>query len=66
MNTNQIANKKLSKLAPLLLNILCYIFCFVEDYDVANYADDMNLHRTKENHELVFEISRESPKIHFK
>ena len=66
MNTNQNANKKLSKLAPLLFNILCYIFYFVEDYDVANYADDINLHSTKENHELVFEILRELPKIRFK
>ena len=39
-----------SMLGPLLFNVhLCDVFYFLEDLDVASYADDTAIYRVKEN-----------------
>ena len=41
---------------PLLLNIfLCEIFYFMEDFEIANYADDLTPLSAKLNHKSVVE-----------
>ena len=43
-----------SSLAPLLFNIhLCDLFYFLEDLDIASYADDTTIYTVKENKESV-------------
>ena len=43
-----------SILGPLFFNIfICDMFYFLEDYDIANYADDSTPYSAKENNELV-------------
>ena len=41
-------------LGPLLFNIhLCDLFYFLEDLDIASYADDTTIYTVKENKESV-------------
>ena len=43
-----------SILGPLLFNIhLCDLFYFLEDLDIASYADDTKIYKAKENKESV-------------
>ena len=43
-----------SILVPLLFNIhLCHLFYFLEDLDIASYADDRTIYTVKENKESV-------------
>ena len=56
-----------SILGPLLFNIfICDMFYFVEDYGVANYADDSTPYSAKSNHKLVIEELEKSSSIPFK
>ena len=50
-----------SILGPLLFNIfICDIFYFLEDYGIANYADDSTPYSAKSNHKLVVEELQKS------
>ena len=45
-----------SILRPLLFNVfICDIFYFMEDFEMANYADDSTLFSAKLNHKSVVE-----------
>ena len=56
-----------SILGPLLSNIhLCDLFYFLEDLDVASYADDTTIYTVKENKESVINTLETSPIILFK
>ena len=47
-----------SILGPLLFNIhLCDLFYFLEDLDIASYADDTTIYTVKENKESVINAS---------
>ena len=55
-----------SILGPLFFNIfICDMFYFLEDYDVANYADDSTPYSAKENSELVINDLENSSSILF-
>ena len=55
-----------SILGPLLFNIFtCDMFYFVEDFEIANYADDSTPFSTKINHELVVEELEVSSSVLF-
>ena len=56
-----------SILGPLLFNIfICDMFYFLEDYDIANYADDTTPFSAKDNHELVVKDLEKSSSILFR
>ena len=56
-----------SILGPLLFNIyICDMFYFLENYDIANYADDTTPFSVKQNHDLVVEDLQNSSAILFK
>ena len=56
-----------SILGPLLFNIfICDMFYFLEDYGIANYADDSTPYSAKSNHKLVLEELEKSSSILFK
>ena len=56
-----------SILGPLLFNIhLCDLFYFLEDLDVASYADDTTIYTVKENKESVINTLETSSVILFK
>ena len=56
-----------SILGPLLFNIfICDMFYFLEDYDIANYADDSTPYSAKQNNQLVIKYLEESSSILFK
>ena len=56
-----------SILGPLLFNIfICDMFYFLEDYGIANYADDSTPYSAKSNHNLVVEELEKSSKILFR
>ena len=56
-----------SILGPLLCNIfICDMFDFLEDYGIANYADDSTPYSAKSNHKLVIEELEKSSSILFK
>ena len=49
-----------SILGPLLFNIgICNLFFIIEDYDIANYADDNTPYLSRKNVEKVLRIFRE-------
>ena len=55
-----------SILGPLLFNIfICDMFYFLEEHDIANYADDSTPFCAKENHELVVKDLEKSSSILF-
>ena len=55
-----------SILGPLLFNIfICDMFYFLDDYNVANYADDSTPFSARENNELVIKDLEESSAILF-
>ena len=55
-----------SILGPLLFNIFtCDMFYFMEDFEIANYADDSTPFSTKINHELVVEELEVSSSVLF-
>ena len=48
-----------SILGPLLFNIfICDMFYFLENYELANYADDSTPYSVKRNHKLSFLIKQ--------
>ena len=52
---------------PLLFNIfICDMFYFLENYELANYADDSTPYIAKRNHKLVIEELETSSSILFK
>ena len=56
-----------SILGPLLFNIfICDMFYFLENYELANYADDSTPYSAKRNHKLVIEELEISSSILFK
>ena len=56
-----------SMLRPLLFNIFtCDIFYFLEDYQIANYADDTTPYSAQRNHQFVTEELEKSSAILFK
>ena len=56
-----------SILGPLLFNIfICDMFYFLEDYNIANYADDSTPYSAKDNNELVIIDLEKSSAILFK
>ena len=56
-----------SILGPLLFNIfICDMFYFLEDYDIANYADDSTPHNADKNVESVVNNLEHSSSILFK
>ena len=56
-----------SLLGPLLFNIfICDMFCFLEDYEVANYADDTTPSSSQRNHQFVIKELEKSSAILFK
>ena len=56
-----------SILGPLLFNIfICDMFYFLENYELANYADDSTPYSAKRNHKLVIEELETSSSILFK
>ena len=56
-----------SILGPLLFNIhLCDVFYFLEDLDIASYADDTTINTVKENKESVIKTLETSSVILFK
>ena len=56
-----------SILGPLLFNIfICDMFYFLEDFGIANYADDSTPYSAKSNHKLVIEELEKSSSILFK
>ena len=56
-----------SILGPLLFNIfICDMFYFLENYELANYADDSTPYSAKRNHKLVIEELETSSFILFK
>ena len=56
-----------SILGPLLFNIhLCDLFYFLEDLDIASYADDTTIYTVKENKESVINTLETSSVILFK
>ena len=56
-----------SILGPLLFNIhLCDLFYFLEDLDIASYADDTTIYTVKENKESVIKTLETSSVILFK
>ena len=56
-----------SILGPLLFNIhLCDLLCFLEDLDIASYADDTTIYTVKENKESVINTLETSSVILFK
>ena len=55
-----------SILGPLLFNIfICDMFYFMEDFEIANYADDSTPFSAKINHELVVEELEVSSSVLF-
>ena len=55
-----------SILGPLLFNIfICDMFYFMEDFEIANYADDSTPFSAKMNHELVVEELEVSSSVLF-
>ena len=55
-----------SILGPLLFNIfICDMFYFLEDYGIANYADDCTPYSAKSNHKLAIEELEKSSSILF-
>ena len=56
-----------SILRQLLFNIfICNMFYFLEDYGIANSADDSTPYSAKTNHKLVIEELKKSSSILFK
>ena len=56
-----------SILGPLLFNIhLCDLFYFLEDFDIASYADDTTIYTTEKNEESVIAALEKSSAILFK
>ena len=56
-----------SMLRPLLFNIFtCDIFYFLEDYQIANYADDTTPYSAQRNHQFVTEELEKSSVTFFK
>ena len=55
-----------SILAPLLFSILYVMSYFLEDHEIANYADDSTPYSTKTNHKLVIRELQKSSLILFK
>ena len=56
-----------SILGPLLFNIfICHMFYFLENYELASYADDSSPYSAKRNHKLVIEELEISSSILFK
>ena len=56
-----------SILGPLLFNIfICDMFYFLEEHEIANYADDSTPFSAKRNHQLVIEELENSSSILFK
>ena len=56
-----------SILGPLLSNIfICDMFYFLEDYEIANYADDTTPYSAQRNHQFVIEELEKSSAILFK
>ena len=56
-----------SILGPLLFNThLCDLFYFLENFDIASYADDTTIYTTKENKESVIAALETSSAILFK
>ena len=56
-----------SILGPLLFIIfICDMFYFLEDFGIANYADDSTPYSAKSNHKLVIEELEKSSSILFK
>ena len=56
-----------SILGPLLFNIfICDMFYFLENHELANYADDSTPYSAKRNHKLVIEELETSSSILFK
>ena len=54
-------------LGPLLFNIhLCDLFYFLDDLDIASYADDTTLYTVKENKESVINALETSSQKLFK
>ena len=50
-----------SILGPLLFNIhLCDLFYFLEDFDIASYADDATIYTTEKNEESVIAALKKS------
>ena len=55
-----------SILGPLLFNIyICDMFYFLENFDIANYADDSTPYSARQNHDLVVEDLQVSSTIFF-
>ena len=55
-----------SVLGPLLFNIfICYLFYFMEDYEIANYADDSTPFSAKPDHKSVVQELELSSSILF-
>ena len=56
-----------SILGPLLFNIhLCSLFHFLEDFDIASYADDTPIYTTEKNKESVIAALETSSAVLFK
>ena len=56
-----------SILGPLLFSIcICDMFYFLEDYEIANYADDTTPYSAQRNHQFVIEELEKSSAILFK
>ena len=56
-----------SIMGPLLFNIfICDMFYFLEEYEIANYADDSTPFCAGKNHEVVIETLEQSSTILFK
>ena len=52
---------------PLLFNIHLYnLFYFLEDFDIASYADDTTLYTTEKNEQSVIAALEKSSAILFK
>ena len=55
-----------SILGPLLFNIhLCDLFCFLEDLDIARYADDTTIYTVSEKKESVIRALETSSSLFF-
>ena len=55
-----------SILGPLLFNIrLCDLFYFLENTDIASYADDNTLYSAQKNRETVINTIKTSSQVHF-
>ena len=53
-----------SILGPLLFNIhLCDLFYFLEDFDIASYADDITIYTNEKNEKLVITALEKSSAI---